>query len=697
MSVAVGQDLGHYRLLEILGEGGMGVVWRALDTRLCREVAVKVLPDRFAGDPVRRARFEREAKAVAALDHPSIVTLHAVEEAEGVVFFTMELVRGETLSGRIRPGGLPFDEILRIALPLCDAVAAAHARGIVHRDLKPANVMVTSSGTVKILDFGLALLRGDPAPGEASTESAPGAFSGTFGYAAPEQLRGERVDHRADLFAVGAILHALATGEPLVPGAAPDDPALVNPGLPPGFGDLLRRCLEKDPSRRIPSAGELKLSLERLRDAPEAAARLASIAVLPFVDRSPARDQAHLGEGIAEEVIASLGRVPGLRVASRSSSFLYRDVAFDTREIAGRLGVSALLEGSVRRAGGTLRVTVHLVDARTDATLWSETYDRGEEDVFGVQEAIARSVVATLHPGGAGAPPARVPTRDVQAYEYWLRGRRFYEQFGRSDIEFALQLFSRAVELDPTFAAAHAGLADCWAYLYRHADPTDAALREADAASRRAVELDPESAPAWAARGTALSIANRDDEAERAFARAEQLDEGLYEAWYHHARHAFAGGRSAQALRLYERAMKARPEDFQAPLLCAQIYDDLGDRDAAASSRRRGIALVEKRLELVPHDARAVYMAANGLVALGETARGLEWADRARGLQPDEPMTLYNLGCIYAMAGRREDALDCLERAQRRGLAQRGWYEHDSNLDSLRDDVRFARLLEASH
>lgn len=696
MSVVAGQELGHYRLLEILGEGGMGVVWRALDTRLCREVAVKVLPERFAADPVRRARFEREAKAVAALDHPNIVTLHAVEEADGIVFFTMELVRGETLARSLRPGGLPFGELLRIAIPLCRAVAAAHARGIVHRDLKPANVMLTAGGSVKILDFGLAIPRGEPGDGEATTESAPGVFSGTFGYAAPEQMRGERVDHRADLFALGAILHALATGEPLCPGAAPEDPARVNPTLPAGFGAILRRCLDRDPARRFASATELELALERLREDPGRPEGHVSVAVLPFVDRSPARDQAHLGDGIAEEVLASLGRVPGLKVASRSSSFLYRDAAFDTREIAGRLGVSALLEGSVRRAGGRLRVAVQLVDARTDAAIWSETYDRDEDGVFGVQEEIARSVVEALDATAGQGPLARVPTRDVQAYDYWLRGRRFYEQFGRSDIEFALQLFSRAVERDPGFAAAHAGLSDCWSYLYRHAERTPAALAEAEAASRRAVELDPASAMAWAARGTALSIAARDDEAERAFARAEQLEPGLYEAWYHHARHAFAAGRAEQALRLYERAIRVRPEDFQAPLLCAQIYDDLGERAKAAQARRRGIALVERRLELVPHDARAIYMAANGMVALGEAVRGLEWADRARELQPDEPMTLYNLGCIYALAGRRDDALDCLERAQRRGLAQRGWYEHDSNLDSIRDDSRFRRLLEAS-
>ncbi|HEX6852864.1 MAG TPA: serine/threonine-protein kinase, partial [Candidatus Polarisedimenticolaceae bacterium] len=511
MHVAVGQDLGHYRLLEILGEGGMGVVWRALDTRLGREVAVKVLPDRFAADPVRRARFEREAKAVAALDHPNIVTLHAVEEADGVVFFTMELVRGETLARSIRPGGLPYEDLLRIALPLCRAVAAAHARGIVHRDLKPANIMVTAGGSIKILDFGLALLRGEPATGDATTESLAGAFSGTFGYAAPEQLRGERVDHRADLFALGAILHALATGEPLTPGSAPEDPAVANPTIPSAFGAILRRCLEKDPSRRFSSATELALALERLKEDPGRSEGHGSVAVLPFVDRSPAKDQAHLCDGIAEEILASLGRVPGLKVASRSSSFLYRDAAFDTREIAGRLGVSALLEGSVRRAGGRLRVTVHLVDARTDAAIWSESYDRDDEGVFGLQEEIARSVVAALDAVPGRGPLARAPTHDVQAYDYWLRGRRFYEQFGRSDIEFALQLFSRAVELDPGFAAAHAGLADCWSYLYRHAEGTPAALAEAEAASRRAIELDPASAPAWAARGTALSIAARDD------------------------------------------------------------------------------------------------------------------------------------------------------------------------------------------
>jgi TolB-like protein/Tfp pilus assembly protein PilF len=422
----------------------------------------------------------------------------------------------------------------------------------------------------------------------------------------------------------------------------------------------------------------------------------ASVAVLPFTDLSQQRDQAYFCEGVAEEITSALGRVEGLRVASRTAAFGFRPGAADGREIARRLRVRTLLEGSVRKSGDQLRITVRLDDAQTGYQLWSATYDREMSDIFAVQDEIARAVVGALRLALTPPQAARLRrpgTCDARAYDCYLRGRALYEEYGTREVESALAFFSRAAELDPTYPQAHAGLADCWSYLYLYRDRREASREKAVRASLQAVTLDPGSAQAQASRGLALSISGRAPEAERAFEEALRLEPGLFEAHYFYARHAFASGQEEKALLLYEQAMRVRPEDYQAPLLVAQIYDDGGRPDDAAAARRLGVERARQRLELEPDDARALYMAANGLAALGERERAREWAQRARALRPDDGMVLYNVACVLALLGLPQDALECLEQAVRCGLRQRGWYEHDSNLDRLRSHPRFQELM----
>jgi tetratricopeptide (TPR) repeat protein len=358
--------------------------------------------------------------------------------------------------------------------------------------------------------------------------------------------------------------------------------------------------------------------------------------------------------------------------------------------------VGNLLEGSVRNFGGRLRVAVQLTSTADGYLLWSASYDREMSDVFAVQDEIARSVVEAMHdalgPCRAGEP-RRNPTSDVQAYDYYLRGRSFYYKFGRQDVEFALELFSRAIARDPDYALAHAGLADCWSYLYLYVEHTGERRLQAEAASRKAVELDPNSAQAHASRGLALSLGGADTEARAAFETAIRLDPALFEAHYFYARHAFASGAPGKAVELYEHAMELHPEDYQPPLLVAQIYDDLDRREEARLARERGVALALDRLELNPDDARAVYMAANGLASLGRRERAGELAARALAMRPDDSMLLYNVACVYALLGETAAALGCLERALECGLRQKGWLLHDNNLDSLRGDARFQDLV----
>lgn len=441
-------------------------------------------------------------------------------------------------------------------------------------------------------------------------------------------------------------------------------------------------------------------SRRRSPDAPEPPAGHEfgrSVAVLPFTDMSREKDQEYFCEGIAEEILNSLSRVKRLRVASRTAAFQFKAAA-DPREIGRRLHVSTLLEGSVRKSGSRLRIAVQLTHAAGGYQLWAARYEREMSDIFAIQDEIARNIAGalelTLTAEERGALRAG-STTDVEAYDCYLRGRKFYYRYTRREVEFALQLFARAVELDPAYAAAQAGLADCSSYIYLYSKRTEEVRRQAEAASRRAVELNPKSAQAQASRALALSLGGCDADAEQAFETAIALDPGLFEARYFYARHAFVRGASEKAVRLYEEAMRVRPEDYQSPLLVAQIYDDLGRPADARASRERGVRIAAEHLQLNPDDVRALYMAANGMVALGQRERGREWVERALLMQPDDPMVLYNVGCIYAMLGMREQAIDCEERAVHNGLTQKGWLEHDSNLDPLRGEPRFQTLLRS--
>jgi adenylate cyclase len=435
--------------------------------------------------------------------------------------------------------------------------------------------------------------------------------------------------------------------------------------------------------------------VRRETDAPQPQA---SIAVLAFTDMSPKKDQEFFCDGTAEEIINSLTRLNGLRVASRTSAFAFKGKAEDVRNIGRQLGVATVLEGSVRKSGQRLRITAQLINVDDGYQLWSARYDSKLKDAFAVQDEIARSIAATLRiklTADARKALVKTPPSDPEAYDYYLRGKQFYYQFKRRGVEFALKMFSHAIELDPGYARAHAGVANCCTYLYMHVAADDDLCRRAVSASQEAVELDPESAECHVARGTALSISKNHAMAGQSFESAIRLDPTLFEAYYYYARDSFMRGDLEKAIALYEKASEIDPEDYQPPLLVAQIYADLGRKTEAEAARRRGVQAAEARLKLNPDDSRALYMCANGLVALGEYERGLEWAAQALALDPTDSMVLYNVACIQSMAGKVEDALDSLEAAVNSGLGWKSWIEHDSNLENLRKHRRYRAVIRA--
>ncbi len=416
-----------------------------------------------------------------------------------------------------------------------------------------------------------------------------------------------------------------------------------------------------------------------------------SVGVLPFTDLSPGKDQDYFCEGLAEEIRIALRQVDGLRVASRTACSRFGSRSADPREAGLQLGVGSLLDGSVRKAGDQLRITVELIDTSDGFRIWADRFDRELRDVFAIQDEIAGCVVQALEIT-LGNNVRKATTTDVRAYELYLRGRKHFYEYGRRGMELAREMFTRALHVDPTFARAHAGLADCHAYLFTNGGRHPSDLESADAASRRALELAPSLPEGHASRAVALSLAGRQAEAEREFEVAARLDPGRFEVHYFRAREAFTQGQPERAVRYYEEAMRARPEDYQSPLLVAQIYEDLGRPADAAAVRRRGMQAAEEHLSRNPDDVRAIYMIANVFVALGERQRGLEWAARALALEPGDGMLLYNVGCVRSLAGDVEGALQCLEQAVEAGLTVKGWFDNDSNLDPLRGLPRFRAL-----
>jgi serine/threonine protein kinase len=642
MPLSPGTRLGGFEIVSSLGAGGMGEVYRARDTRLGRDVAVKVLPADVAGHADRLARLEREARTVAAMNHPNIVTLHSIEDADGLRFLTMELVEGDSLDRHVVPGGMPVARVLDIGIPLADALVAAHERGVVHRDLKPANVMMTRSGRVKVLDFGLAR----PAEASSSLEatqaatlptpiSTVGQVVGTVPYMAPEQVRGEALDARTDLFALGVLLYELLAGRRPFTGATfadisssilrdrPEPLATVRADIPADLARIVSRCLEKDSRNRFQTAldvyNELKLVRRTLETAtpPSTSSSTArnapggdipSIAVLPFVNRGRDEEDEYFADGLADELLTVLAKVRGLRVAARTSSFSFRGKDATIADIGKTLNVASVLEGSVRKAANRIRVSVQLVKVEDGYHLWSETYDRTLDDIFAVQDDIAQAVVRELRTALLGQDPdsktsgetravvaeaAKGRAADPEAYRLFLQGRFILRRIGEGDVRTGIDYLKSAVERDPDFAAAWSWMArgyvqaSGWGVM-----PVAEASPLARKAALRAIELQPDLADGYMALGMVQSWTEFDWKGARAsFDKAVELAPDDAEILSTAVIIDCGAGRLDRCAMLLERAMDLDPLNIYAVGFAARVYRAQGRRRDAEAAFRRTIEL----------------------------------------------------------------------------------------------------------
>jgi eukaryotic-like serine/threonine-protein kinase len=516
----------RYRLVELVGTGGMGSVYKAKDLRLERLVALKLLHSSSVSDPEQKVRFMREARAAAALDHPNICTVYEIEIAEGQTFIAMAYLKGQSLKDRLQSGEVPIPEAVEFAIQAAEGLAYAHAQGVIHRDIKPANLFVTNDAVLKIIDFGLATVAGQ------ATLTVEGTILGTVAYMSPEQVNADKVDHRTDIWSLGVVLYEMIAGQRPFSGdheqsiiysilhKEPISLSALRQAVSSDLQKVVSQALTKSKDNRCSSMKELSETLRNLQDltpgvtvtrtVSRSPARLPCLAVLPFVDMSSGRDQEYLCEGIAEDIINALMQVKGLRVVSRGSSFRFTGKAYDLAEVAQKLRVAAVLEGSVRRDGDRLRISAHLIDVTGGDKLWARRFDLEMKDVFAVQDEISLAIANALKVTLLGKQRdglVKRYTEDMDAYAAYLKGRYFWSKRISDAVRRAVEFYQEALRKDPDYALAYAGLADAYILpgYYGTASPREVMPKGKEAALR-ALELDPTLAEGHTSLGAISSI-----------------------------------------------------------------------------------------------------------------------------------------------------------------------------------------------
>jgi serine/threonine protein kinase/Tfp pilus assembly protein PilF len=729
----VGATVSHYEILEKLGAGGMGTVYKARDLKLERTVALKFLPPDLTRDPEAKLRLLREARTASALQHRNICVVYDVDETDdGRMFISMECIEGQTLNKRLAGDPLVVPEVLNIATQLVSGLAVAHETGIVHRDLKPANVMLMRDGTVKILDFGLAQSK------TGVHLSTPALLLGTAAYMSPEQARGEQVDHRTDIWSVGIMLYEMVTGrhpfrseyeQATLYAIIHERHAAVRslrPDLPAALGKIIDRCLEKSPEKRFPHAGALLEDLRRggsdqrsSRDTGEK-----SIAVLPFADISPEKDNKYFSDGLTEEIIAKLSRLQRVKIVSQNSVMHYERGAKTTQQIAAELRVQFLLEGSVRKHGSHLRITTQLIDAGQDTYLWAETYTGTTDQIFDIQEDVAGRIVKALKvrltPDDKRSLKRR-STADTGAYQLYLKGRFFWSKRTREALETAIRYFEEAIEKDRQFAPAWVGIADTY-LLFTDFVGTERreAYDKARAALRNALTLDDRLAEAHASRGLLAMLSEWDWKAAyEEFQLAIHLSPNYATAHHWYAEWLSMHGRASEAIAEISRAVELDPlspaalKDRGMIYYYHREYDNASDQARTALELDGNFALANRLLSLVYlAQGKHAEALAQHILWAGKTGNGPEQVAalallKAAGGQTREARTLLSqcpdressagnlaraVALVHIALGEVDTAFNWLERAYEARAESMGILLVDPKIDPLRSDSRFHSL-----
>jgi serine/threonine protein kinase/Tfp pilus assembly protein PilF len=702
----IGETILHYKILKKLGEGGMGIVYKAEDTKLKREVAIKFLPHQISANKEERQRFEIEAQAAAALNHPNIATIYAIEESDKEVFIAMEYIEGTELKDKIRKFLPSIEESLNIIEQSAQGLKAAHDKGITHRDIKSSNIMVTESGQIKIMDFGLAKMKG------VSHITKFGTTLGTTAYMSPEQARGEHVDNRTDIWSLGVIAFELLTGKTPYEGEfeqaiiysilneEPKSVLSLRKDLPLKLDQIIMKMLSKNKEYRYQNISELILDLQefKLKDKqPGKNKGKKTIAVLPFENISPDKDADYFAEGLADELTANLSKIKEIKLVASTNTMKYKGTDKDIKTLGRELAAGFVMLGSVRKFKDDLRISVKLLDVEQESQLWGENYKGKLEDVFDIQEKVAKEIVDALRVNLSLTEKVVLSKRstvNADAFDNYLQARDFLYRRTKSNVKIAIQLFQKAIELDSRYAAAYAGLGEAYANFYQNFESKEIWLDKAIEASLKALTFDSTLSEAYSALALTYFYKKSNDDAFVAGKKAIELDPNSYTGHWILGRLYLRTDHYSEAAESFKKVIELNPEFYSAYSDLTIVYERLGEHEKSNEMRGKVLETISKHLIKHPDDARGHLFYAVSLAQKGNSDKARDEAKKALEINPTDPLMHYNASCFYSQMDDKKLAIESLKNAFAAGYQDYEWVKRDSDLENIRQEPEFIELMK---
>jgi serine/threonine protein kinase len=710
----IGKTILHYKILEKLGEGGMGVVYKAEDSKLKREVAIKFLPHHISANKEERQRFEIEAQAAAALNHPNIATIYAIENSEDPqggkeVFIVMEYIEGKELKSYVETGhspSLPINEVINYIEQIAKGLQAAHEKGIIHRDIKSSNIMITKSGQVKIMDFGLAKVGG------ASNITKFGTTLGTTAYMSPEQARGEHVDSRTDIWSLGVIFFEALTGHFPYPGEfeqaviysilneEPQSITSIRKDIPLKIEQVIMKMLTKNRELRYPNASELLKDINDLKatgQSSETKDEKKTIAVLPFENISPDKEADYFADGLAEELITNLSKIKEIKLVARTNTMRYKGTDKDIKTLGRELGARYIMQGSVRKFKDDLRISVQLMDAVQESQLWGETYKGKLADVFDIQEKVSKEIVDALRVNLSLTEKVVLTKRSTvnpEAFDNCLRAREFLYKLSKNNVQFAIQFFQKAIEADTRYASAYAGLSEAYAHMYFNFVRDDELLDKSIESGMKALMYDPTLSEAYAALSLAYYNKKLYEDASSAGQKAIELDANNYNASWILGRIYHSTDRDREAVELYNKVIILNPDFYVAYVDLATCYERLGQMEEYKNALKLLMEVFPRYISQHPDDARARVFYATKLAETGNPEKAKIEGAKALELNPNDILMLYNVACLYSRLGEKTQSIEYLSQAFKIGYTNFEWLKRDPDLENIRNESAYLELMK---